>query len=127
MKPPSTSSLDRLASGSRVAIIRLRSLGDCVLSTPAIHLLKQARPDVEIGVVVEDRFSAVFANNPDITSVLPPRVREVRGFAPELCLNLHGGTRSARLTYLSGANIRAGFDIFRPAWVYTTPIPTAQE
>ena len=36
----------RLDPGSRVAIIRLRSLGDCVLSTPAIHLLKQARPDL---------------------------------------------------------------------------------
>ena len=48
-----TDTIDRLGHGSRVAVIRLRSLGDCVLSTPAIHLLKQARPDLEIGVVVE--------------------------------------------------------------------------
>ena len=122
-----TDTLDRLGSGSRVAIIRLRSLGDCVLSTPAIHLLKQARPDLKLAVVVEDRFAPVFENHPDIDSVLPPRAGALRQFAPSLCVNLHGGTRSARLTMLSGAGFRAGFDIFRPGWIYNTPVPTAQE
>jgi heptosyltransferase III len=122
-----TDTLDRLDSGSRVAVIRLRSLGDCVLSTPALHLLKQARPDLEIAVVVEDRFAPIFENHPDVSSILPPRARAIRDFGPALCLNLHGGTRSARLTLLSGARFRAGFEIFRPGWLYNTPIPTAQE
>jgi heptosyltransferase III len=125
--PLQTDTLDRLAPGSRVAVIRLRSLGDCVLTTPALHLLKQARPDLQIGVAVEDRFAAVFENNPDVTRILAPRAREIRDFTPVLCLNLHGGTRSARLTLLSGSRFRAGFDIFRPGWIYNTPIPTAQE
>ena len=119
--------LARLDPGSRVAIIRLRSLGDCVLSTPAIHLLKQARPDLQVAVVVEDRFAAVFEGNPDIARVLPPEIAAVRGFKPALCLNLHGGPRSAALTLLSGARFRAGFDIFRPVIIYNTRIPTAQE
>jgi len=98
-----------------------------VLSTPAIHLLKHARPDLRIGVVVEDRFAAVFENNNDIEAILPPRAGALRAFAPALCVNLHGGTRSARLTLLSGARFRAGFKIFRPGWIYNTPVPTAQE
>jgi ADP-heptose:LPS heptosyltransferase len=110
-----------------VAVIRLRSLGDSILSTPAIHLLKQWRPDLQIAVVVEDRFAEVFADNSDIAEVLDPSARALRSFAPDLCLNLHGGTRSARLTLLSGARFRAGFDIFKPGWIYNTPIPTAQE
>lgn len=122
-----TDTLDRLGSGSRAAIIRLRSLGDCVLSTPAIHLLKRARPDLRIAVVVEERFAAVFESHPDVDRVLPPDLRAVRDFGPELCLNLHGGTRSSRLTLLSGARIRAGFDIFRPKFAYNVHIPTAQE
>ncbi|MDQ1473683.1 MAG: heptosyltransferase, partial [Bryobacterales bacterium] len=113
--------LNRLAPGSRVAILRLRSLGDCVLSTPAIRLLQQARPDLDIAVVAEDRFAAIF------DKTLPPSARALRAFAPHLCLNLHGGTRSARLTLLSGARFRAGFDIFKPGWIYNTPVPTAQE
>ena len=125
--PKQTDTLDRLGSGSRVAIIRLRSLGDCVLATPAIRLLKEVRPDLRIGVVVEERFAAVFDNSRDIAEILPPRAGALRAFAPMLCLNLHGGSRSARLTALSGAKIRAGFDIFRPRWVYNLTIPTAQE
>jgi heptosyltransferase-3 len=125
--PLQTDTLDRLNPGSRVAVIRLRSLGDCVLTTPALRLLKQARPDLQIGVVVEDRFAAVFENNPDVARILAPRAREVRDLSPVLCLNLHGGTRSARLALLSGSRFRAGFDIFRPGWIYNTPIPTAQE
>ncbi len=119
--------LRRIDFGAPVAIIRLRSLGDCVLSTPAIRLLKQYRPDLKIGVVVEDRFRAVFEGNPDVDTLIPPRARDLRAFRPVLCLNLHGGTRSARLTLLSGARFRAGFDIFHPGWIYNTPIPTAQE
>ncbi len=122
-----TDTLERLGSGSRVAIVRLRSLGDCVLSTPAIRLLKEARPDLRIGVVVEDRFAAVFENNRDVTEILSPRISALRRFGPSLCLNLHGGSRSARLTALSRATIRAGFAIFRPGWVYNIRIPTAQE
>ena len=117
-----TDTLQRVARGGRVAIIRVRSLGDCVLSTPAIQLLKSFRPDLEIRVVVEDRFASIFGD-----MAMAPKASAVRAFAPQLCLNLHGGTRSARLTLLSGAGVRAGFDIFRPGWVYNTPIPTAQE
>lgn len=120
--PTQTDTIERLEHGARVAIIRLRSLGDCVLTTPAIQLLKEARPDLKVGVVVEDRFAAIFGD-----TAIPPRASALRSFGPRLCLNLHGGTRSARLTLLSGARFRAGFDIFRPGWIYNTPIPTAQE
>lgn len=119
--PNQTDIIDRLPSGSRVAVIRLRSLGDCVLTTPALELLRRYRPDLEVAVAVEDRFRAIFSNP------IASTVREMRAFGPRLCLNLHGGSRSARLTLLSGAETRAGFDIFRPAWIYNAPIPTAQE
>jgi ADP-heptose:LPS heptosyltransferase len=125
--PRQTDTLARLDPGSRVAIIRLRSLGDCVLSTPAIHLLKQARPDLRVAVVVESRFAAVFEGNSDVARVLPPESAAIRGFNPALCLNLHGGPRSAVLTLLSGARFRAGFEIFRPGFIYNTRIPAAQE
>ena len=62
--------LEQLPTGAKVGIIRLRSLGDCVLTTPAIHLLKSFRPDLKIGVVVEARFAAVFRGNPEVDAVL---------------------------------------------------------
>ena len=125
--PARTDILERLRPGDGVVVIRLRSLGDCVLCTPALHLLRAHRRDLRLAVVAEDRFREIFEGNPEIDVVLPPLAGAIRSFRPDLCLNLHGGTRSARLTLLSGARFRAGFDIFRPGWIYNTPIPTAQE
>jgi heptosyltransferase-3 len=116
-----------LPIGCRVAVVRLRSLGDCVLTTPALDILKRARPDLRIAVVVEDRFRAVFERNPDIETLLRPSWRELRAWSPEFCLNLHGGSASARLTALSGARTRAGFAHFRWPWLYQVRIPRVQQ
>jgi ADP-heptose:LPS heptosyltransferase len=113
--------------GARVAVIRLRSLGDCILTTPALAILRESWPDSAIAVVVEDRFAAVFEGNPDVDAVLPPSVAELRAWRPQLCLNLHGGTRSLLLTLASGAEIRAGFGHFRGAFTYHVRIPTVQQ
>lgn len=119
--------LERLPGRARVAIVRLRSLGDCVLSTPAIEILKRTRPDLAVAVVVEDRFAPVFEANPAIDALLAPKVAPLRNWRPQLCLNLHGGTRSAALTAASGAAFRAGFAHFRFPRVYNVAIPRAQE
>lgn len=113
--------LDRLPPGSRIAVIRLRSLGDCVLSTPALALLKRHRPDLKISVIVEPRFAEIFDGNPDIDETRDTMTRA------DLVLNLHGGTRSMVLTALSRAKFRAGFAHHRYRFVYTDKIPTAQE
>lgn len=113
--------LDRLPSGSRVAIIRWRSLGDCVLTTPAIALLKAHRPDLKISVIVEPRFAAIFEGNPDIDEIrhTPPHAA--------LALNLHGGTRSLWMTAATRAKYRAGFAHHRYSFIYTHKIPRAQQ
>ena len=98
---------------SRVAVIRLRSLGDCVLTTPALDILKRSRPDLRLAVVVEDRFRDIFEGNPDLEAILPPALGALRAWRPALCLNFHGGTRSAWMTALSGSPFRAGFGHFR--------------
>jgi ADP-heptose:LPS heptosyltransferase len=118
---------ERLPPGARVAVIRLRSLGDCVLTTPAISLLKQFRPDLQIAVAVDDSFGAVFSGNPDIDRILAPKAAEISRFRPQLALNLHGGGTSAWLTLRSRAGLRAGFAHFRFAPFYNVHIPRAQE
>lgn len=123
MKP---APLDRLPRGARVLLIRLRSLGDCVLTTPAIHLLKVCRPDLEIGVMVEDRFRAVFESNPDIARILAPRRREAFAFRPAMAVNLHGGSRSVLLTLATMARWRAAYGHLPAQWAYNLPIPRAQ-
>lgn len=119
--------LDKLPSGAKVLIIRLRSLGDCVLTTPAIHILKQSRPDLRVGVMVEDRFADVFRGNPDVSGVLPPHPGAAMFWGPRLTINFHGGSRSMWLTLASLAPYRAGFGHFRNQRIYNLLIPRAQE
>src|SRR3954453_16570342 len=119
--------LERLPSGARVTLIRLRSLGDCVLTTPAIQLLKAFRPDLRISVVVESRFRPIFENNPSIDSLIPAEVSQVARTNPQLTLNLHGGTTSIWMTIASRARLRAGFAQFRAQAAYNVRIPRAQE
>ena len=119
--------IERLPQGAGVAVVRLRSLGDCVLTTPAISLLRQSRPDLRIAVVVEPLFAAVFEGNPDVDRILPPETAPLARMRPELTLNLHGGGTSARLTLASRARFRAGFAHFRFRALYNVPIPRAQE
>lgn len=118
--------LERLPEGARTAIIRLRSLGDCVLTTPAIALLKRWRPDLSLGISVEDRFRTVFEGNPAVNEILSPTWQAVRHWKPSLCVNLHGGTRSQWMTALSGARWRAGFANHNTTLAYNVKIPRAQ-
>ena len=115
-----------LPEGSKVCLIRLRSLGDCVLTTPAIQLLHATRPDLQIAVVVEDRFREVFEGNPAVAKILPPAWSAVRSWRPRLCLNLHGGSRSFWMTLLSGAKWRAGFAHHNFTFAYNFKIGRAQ-
>ena len=118
--------VERLPERARVAVVRLRSLGDCVLTTPALALLKQTRPDLEIAIVVEDRFAPVYTHNPDVSRMLAPSPVAIARWRPHLCLNLHGGPRSAQLTVASRAHLRAGFEHFRFRPVYNLRIPKPQ-
>jgi heptosyltransferase-3 len=119
--------LECLPRGSRVAILRFRSLGDCVLTTPALAILKNHRADLRVAVVVEDRFRGIFEENPAVDEILLPELAALRRFHPALCLNLHGGGRSAWMTAASGARYRAGFGHYRHQFVYNVRIPRAQQ
>src|SRR5260370_9700654 len=118
--------LERVGNGSRIAVIRLRCLGDCVLTTPRLALLKAHRPDVRVGVVVEERFAAVFEGNPDVDEILAPRVTELLRFRPLLAINFHDGTRSMGLM-LTSAAVRVGFGHHTHSYLYSAKIPRAHQ
>lgn len=122
-----TNVLDRLPDGARVAVIRLRSLGDCVLTTPALALAKQYRSDLKISVVVEDAFAAVFTGNPDVDQILAPNAAGLARLRAHLAINLHGGTTSVRMMLAAASGLRAGFGHFRFQPLYNIRIPRAQE
>ena len=126
--------LEQLSHGATAAVIRLRSLGDTVLITPALQILRKARPDVRIAVAVDRPLIPLLEGSPDVDRLIAvdptgrwDLVRLIRSLKPELCLNLHGGSTSAGLTALSGARFRAGYAHYSKRFVYNVRIPRAQE
>ena len=132
--------LPNLSHHARILVVRLRSIGDIVLLTPSLQLLKEWRPDLRVSVVVEARFRQLLEGNPDVEELIDPgegkgwkkiasrvrAVRELRRREFSLCVNLHGGPTSTFLTRSSGARWRAGFHHFRALSVYNIVIPDAR-
>ncbi len=121
-----------------IVLVRLRSLGDTVLSTPAFALLRRTVPKARIHVAMDTRCAGVLEEQPDIDGVLHAPsgrglgarvrlLRQIRTLRPDLCIDMHGGSTAAWLTALSGARWRAGFRHFRRHWAYNVRIPRAQE
>ena len=126
-------------NGARILIIRLRSIGDIILLTPALRLLKEWRPDLRISVMVETRFRELLQGNPAVEEILTPGegsgagkllsrlavIRQLRRRSFSLCVNLHGGPTSRFFTRWCAAPWRAGFHHHRGADVYNVIIPDA--
>jgi len=135
-----TSLLPSLPPGARILVIRHRSIGDIILLTPALRLLKDWRPDLHVSVIVERRFRELLENNPDVEEILEPgegsglgkvmarvgTIRDLRRKHFDLCVNLHGGPTSVALTAWGGASIKAGFEHFRSTDTYDVLIPDAR-
>jgi len=124
--------LPGLPERSKILIVRLRSLGDLVLETPAISGLREWRPDLQISVLVEPRFAAVFEGNREISEIISsgrfsPTVKELRRREFSVAYNQHGGPRSALLTAASGANVRVGWKGYQFSLAYNVRVPDVPE
>jgi len=124
--------LAELPQHSKILIVRLRSLGDLVLETPAISALHEWRPDLRLSVLVEPRFAAVFEGNPAVSEVIASQefietARELRRRRFSAAYNQHGGPRSALLTAASGARARVGWKGFQFSFLYSVLVPDARE
>lgn len=122
LRDPS-SILPGLSRGTEVLIVRLRSLGDLVLTTPAISALHAWRPDLRLSVLVEQPHAAVLEGNPSITEILLARnfvrmARELRQRHFPIVFNQHAGPKSALLVAAIGARVRVCWERRQFSFVY---------
>ena len=119
----------------RVLVVRLRSIGDTVLSTPSLYALRRFLPDAQIDVLLEDWVAPLLDGNTDASRVITLRrgsklarlalVRELRAARYDVAYNLHGGTTAALLTRASGARRRVGYASYRFNQLQTDAAPPA--
>jgi len=81
-------------------VIRFSSIGDIVLTTPVIRLLKTRRPNAEIHVVTKKKFAHILAPNPYIYKIhvlednLLQLIKELKHEEFDFVLDLHRNLRS---------------------------------
>ncbi|HEV8385441.1 MAG TPA: glycosyltransferase family 9 protein [Candidatus Acidoferrales bacterium] len=131
MKPNSNPRiLADLPRGAEILIIRLRSLGDVVMLTPALAALHAWRPDLRLSVLVEPSFAAVLEGNPAVAEVLMHReffttATLIRRRHFPVTFNQHGGPTSAFLTFVAGSPVRVCWAHCQFGFLYNLRIPDA--
>ena len=112
-----------------------------MFTTPLIGALRRAYPRARLTYLVEPAAAPIVRRHPDLDEVIvAPRrrglqrvvddltlARRLRRERFDLVLDLHGGPRSAWLTWASGARERIGYDISGRYWTYTRRVPRARE
>lgn len=118
----------------RVLFIRLRLLGDIVLTIPSIKIFKHQFPGAHLSYVVEEPYAEFARLIPGIDQVIvvPRKMsikemwnfrKKIRNEAFEAVVDFHSGPRSAQLTWLSGIKLRIGYRTPNRNWAYTHFIP----
>ncbi|MDH5511115.1 MAG: lipopolysaccharide heptosyltransferase II [Nitrospinota bacterium] len=110
------------ASIRKILVLRLRSIGDILLSNPSLAALKRTFPRAVIHFVVDDVFEDLLYNNKNVDMVITnPRDKSSRGLMTDiafirrlrqenydLAVDLQAGPRGAFAALLSGARHRIG-------------------
>ncbi|MBX7173968.1 MAG: glycosyltransferase family 9 protein [Pyrinomonadaceae bacterium] len=111
----------------RVLIVRLRSIGDTVLSTPSLIALRRFLPDARIDILLEDWVAPVLENFEAIDNVLTvgktsksrfKTMWQLRQNKYDVAFNFHGGTTATFFVLASGARHRVGFETYQYSFLY---------
>ena len=124
-----------------ILIFRPDHLGDVLLTTPALRLLREARPDARIVMAVGQWSREVIAGNPHVDAIVDidlPWLARHTGANWSACLrsishlraqhfdvvfNFRVAAKSAVVTRMLGARDRWGFDAPKSAWAHNHRIP----
>ena len=125
----------------RILLVRLRPIGDVVFTTPLLSALRRHHREAHIAYVVEPAAAPIVEGNPHINElIVAQRGRGLSRVADDvaiarrlargrfdIAIDLHGGPRSAWLTWASRAPRRIGYTITGRSWMYTDAIPRTRE
>jgi heptosyltransferase-3 len=111
----------------KILVIKLKNIGDVVLTTPALRALKKSFPHAHIAILVRKGTEEVLAGLPYLDEIIEldidgaHSIRHIggnirflydlrkKGF--DLSIDLSGGgDRGAALSFFSGARLRVGYD-----------------
>lgn len=118
----------------KVLILRLRRMGDVILTTPALRALKTFWPEAHLSYVVESPYARLIEGNGLVEEViiLKPRlplprllqnIKKMRAKKFDVVIDFHGGPRSSFMALMSGAQLRIGYATKFRGWIYHYRVP----
>ena len=121
-----------------ILLIRLRLLGDIILTIPTISLLKKKYPDSNIYYIVEEEFAEVGKLLPDISElIIVPRKmnltqmlklrKKIKALGFDVLIDLHSGPKSSQISLLSGIKKKIGYKVPFRSWIYDVKIKRTQK
>jgi len=122
----------------KILLIRLRRIGDVVMTTPAITALREGFPKAEITYVIDKPYRELVEGHPDLDSVIVlPRelgfkefrkhIRQIRREVYDAVIDFHGGPRASLLTFFSRAHLKIGYRIKYKSLIYDIKLPREPE
>jgi heptosyltransferase-1 len=122
---------------NKILLIRLRRIGDVVMTTPAVAVLRRALPRASLTYVVEKPFCRLVEGSPQLDRVIvvPPGqgpaaflgfIREIRRERYDAVLDFHGGPRASRIAWLSGARFKVGYELKYKGFIYDIQVPRSR-
>ena len=123
-------------------LVRFSSIGDVLLTTPLVRVLRTRHPDARIVFVTKQTMAPLVADNPHVSDVValepgePVRslARRLAAFEPTRGLDLHGSLRSTALRFLlrcpwggySKRKFARGLLVSTKINLYGDPVPVAE-
>jgi len=118
----------------RILLIRLRRIGDVVMTTPAVSALRDHFPRAEIAYLIEEPFRELIEGHPcvDEPIVIPRRmprrdflkfIQRLRRKHYDIAVDFHGGPKAFLIALLSGARLRIGYRVPYKHVLYHKSLP----
>ncbi len=121
-----------------ILLIRLRLLGDIILTIPSITLIKNKYPNCNIYYIVEEEFEGIGRLLPHIKEliVIPKKTgiydmlklgRKIKKYNFDTLIDFHSGPKSSQISLLSGIKKKIGYNVPFRSWIYSLAISRKQE
>lgn len=87
----------------KILFLRFSSIGDIILTTPALRAAKQQIPNVEIHIAVKAQYSKILEENPNVSKVhklekdLKPLISELKKEDFDMVIDLHHNLRTLQI------------------------------
>jgi heptosyltransferase-3 len=116
----------------KILLVKLRAVGDVLLSTIVIKNVRAAFPAARIDFLTEPPALDIVRGNPDIDGAIVYDLKvksplaylmDVRASSYDLVIDLFGNPRTALLTRLSAARHRVGFNFRGRSYAYNIVVP----